>query len=351
MTEDSGAVELVPDPGTVFASLPVAALLIDPAGRVVQANAACEQLLNRSERAMLGHPAATFVPVPTAYPPDEGFALFDGAFETSKGNSFRADFVAAPVADFPGWQTVTLHSAVGPRRAQSPGGVRAATGAAAMLAHEIKNPLSGIRGAAQLLAGGGPVDANLTSLIVSEVDRIAALIDRMEDFSDTRPLAVESQNVHPLIDHVRRLAKAGFAGSSAIDERFDPSLPAALLNRDAFVQVLLNLVRNAVEAGAERITLSSAYRPGIAVSAGEGRARQPLPIEICVSDDGPGVPADIADHLFDPFVSGRPEGKGLGLALVDKLVGQMGGIVQHSREGERTMFRVLLARAREELGS
>ena len=330
-----------PDHSAVFASLPVAALLVDPEGRIAQANAACEQLLNRSERTMLRQPVGTVIAMPALYPPDEGFALFDGEFETSRGTRFRADFVAAPVADHPGWQTVTLHSAVA-RRIGHPGSARAATGAAAMLAHEIKNPLSGIRGAAQLLAG----DPALTGLITTEVDRIAALIDRMEDFTDSRPLVLEAENVHPLIDHVRRLAVAGFASGITVDERFDPSLPSALLHHDAFVQVLLNLVRNAAEAGAGRITLTSAYRPGVSVASTGGR-RQPLPIEVCVIDDGPGVPDDLIDHLFEPFVSGKPEGRGLGLALVEKLVGQLGGMVQHAREGDRTVFRVLLARASE----
>lgn len=331
---------MAPDFGAVFASLPVATMVVDPSGCVAHANAACEQLLNRSERAMLRQPIDALIALPAAYPVDEGYAVFDGEFETSRGTRFRADFVAAPVPDHPGWQTITLHSAVGSRRLGQAGSARAATGAAAMLAHEIKNPLSGIRGAAQLLAG----DPGLTGLITTEVDRIAALIDRMQDFTDTRPLELTAENVHPLIDHVRRLAQAGFASGIAIDERFDPSLPPAVLNRDAFLQVLLNLVRNAAEAGAGRITLTSSYRPGVVVSATGGRARQPLPIEVSVADDGPGVPADIVDHLFEPFVSGRPEGRGLGLALVDKLVGQLGGIIQHARESDRTVFRVLLAR-------
>ncbi len=333
-----------PDFGSVFAALPVAALVIDPEGRVRSANAACEQLLVRSERAMLGQPLGAIVALPVAHDTANHVALFDGEFQTGRGQRFRADFGATAIADFPGWRTVTLHSAVGPRRLAQAGGARAATGAAAMLAHEVKNPLSGIRGAAQLLAGGAGADPKLTSLITAEVDRIAALIDRMQDFTDTRPLTLASHNVHPLFDHVRRLGEAGFAADIPIEERFDPSLPPALLDCDALVQVLLNLLRNAVEAGAGTVQLTSAYRHGLAVSAAPGRKRLPLPIELCVIDDGPGAPADIVDHLFEPFVSGKPEGRGLGLALVEKLVGQMGGVVQHARENDRTIFRVLLAR-------
>lgn len=338
-----------PDFAVIFAALPVAALVVDPGGRIRHANAACEQLLVRSERSMLGQPLRDVMTLPAGHDAGEQFALFDGEFATGRGQPFRADFGATAVADHPGWRTVTLHSAFGPRRLAQPGGARAAMGAAAMLAHEVKNPLSGIRGAAQLLAGGAGTDPRLTGLITAEVDRITALIDRMQDFTDTRPLELTAQNVHLLIDHVRRLSEAGFAADVSIEERFDPSLPPAMLDRDALVQVLLNLLRNAVEAGAQQIVMTSAYRHGLAVRGIPGRPRLPLPIELCVIDDGPGVPGDIVDHLFEPFVSGKPEGRGLGLALAEKLVGQMGGVVQHAREidggRERTVFRVLLARA------
>jgi two-component system nitrogen regulation sensor histidine kinase GlnL len=258
------------------------------------------------------------------------------------------------VADHPGWRIVTLHHAPQSRRvaqgADRTAGARAAVGAAAMLAHEIKNPLSGIRGAAQLLEGGGG-DSELTQLITTEVDRIAALIDRMQDFTDTRPLKLAPTNVYPLLDHARRVALAGFARDMVIEEHFDPSLPPVLVDPDAFLQVLLNLLKNAAEAlgglGQPRIALATAYRHGMSVSTGPGRPRQPLPIEILVTDNGPGAPADIAEHLFEPFVSGKPEGKGLGLPLVEKLVRDMGGIVQYAREREPevTVFRILLPRA------
>jgi two-component system nitrogen regulation sensor histidine kinase GlnL len=154
-----------------------------------------------------------------------------------------------------------------------------------------------------------------------------------------------------LLDHARRVALAGFAREATIEERFDPSLPPVLIDSDAFLQVLLNLLKNAAEAlcetAAPRITLATAYRHGMSVSTGPGRPRQPLPIEILVTDNGPGAPADIAEHLFEPFVSGKPEGKGLGLPLVEKLVRDMGGIVQYARERdpEVTVFRILLQRA------
>ena len=237
------------------------------------------------------------------------------------------------------------------RQLVSRGAARSVTGLASMLAHEIKNPLSGIRGAAQLIASGGDAGGALTTLIITEVDRIAALIDRMQDFTDTRPLTLKPENIYPLLSHVRQVALAGFARGIAIEERFDPSLPEVLIDRDAFLQVVLNLIKNACEvlAGSPepRLVISTGYRHGMAVGGVDGSPRLPLPIEICITDSGPGAPPDIADHLFEPFVSGKPEGQGLGLALVDKLVRDMSGIVQYGREGdpEMTVFRILLPRA------
>jgi two-component system nitrogen regulation sensor histidine kinase GlnL len=344
-----------PTPGfaELFASLPVAVLVVDASGCIAHANGAAEQLINLSERAMLGQPVTSVIVLPPDYRQrrdERDFAAFDTAIELVRGGRVRVDFIEALVPDHPGWRTMTFYSAANARRVGTAdrAAARAAIGAAAMLAHEIKNPLSGIRGAAQLLAGSGPEADDLTDLITTEVDRIAALIDRMQDFTDTRPLALGAQNIYPLLDHARKVAMAGFARGVQIEERFDPSLPAVMLDRDAMLQVVLNLLKNAAEATRQqadpRIVLSTAYRHGMAVSAGPGKPRRPLPIELCVIDNGPGAPADIADHLFDPFISSKPEGQGLGLALVDKLVRDMGGIIQYERDGspEQTVFRLLL---------
>jgi two-component system nitrogen regulation sensor histidine kinase GlnL len=346
-----------PDEAELLAALPIAMLVLDPDDRVVRANAECEALLNLSERAMLGQPIQSIMTLP-----EEGvtrreghaFAAFDTEIETSRGVRARVDLIEAAVVDHPGWRTITLHNAAGSRRlgvsAERAAAARSAVGAAAMLAHEIKNPLSSIRGAAQLIADGAD-STDLTQLMITEVDRIAALIDRMEDFTDTRPRELEALNIYPLLAHARDVALAGFARGITIEERYDPSLPAAMGNRDALLQVILNLLKNAAIAlgsiGERQITLATAYRHGITVAAKRGQPRVPLPIEICVMDTGPGAPADIAEHLFDPFVSSRPEGKGLGLALVDKLIRDMGGIVQYAREGQPhvTVFRILLPRA------
>ena len=228
------------------------------------------------------------------------------------------------------------------------GAARSLTALGAMLAHEIKNPLSGIRGAAQLLEqSADESDRLLTRLICDEVDRIVNLVERMEVFGDERPVERGPVNVHGILDQVKRLAQSGFARHVRFSERYDPSLPPVHGNRDQLVQVFLNLVKNAAEAvGPDavdgEIVLSTAFRAGIRLQMPGGRGRIALPIEVGVGDNGPGIPEDILPHLFDPFVTTKVQGSGLGLALVAKIVGAHGGAVECEPAPRRTTFKVLL---------
>jgi two-component system nitrogen regulation sensor histidine kinase GlnL len=221
------------------------------------------------------------------------------------------------------------------------------TGLAAMLAHEIKNPLSGIRGAAQLLETDADEDGRaLTRLICDEADRIVGLVDRMEIFADERPTERAAINIHSVLERVKAIARNGFARDIRIVEEYDPSLPPVHANRDQLIQVFLNLVKNAAEALAgvaePEIVFRTAYRPGIRLSMPGSRSRVSLPLEFSVTDNGPGVPDDLLPYLFDPFVTSKTNGTGLGLALVAKIIGDHGGVIECESQPRRTAFRILM---------
>ncbi len=232
------------------------------------------------------------------------------------------------------------------------GAARSAAGMAAVLAHEIKNPLSGIRGAAQLMEETvADDDKALTRLIRDESDRICSLIDRMEVFADGRPAADDPVNIHQVLEHVRMISENGFARHVRFTEKYDPSLPLIPGDRDQLIQVFLNLIKNAAEAVPEKggeITLSTAFRHGVRLALPGGQKKIGLPIEISIRDNGTGVPEEMRPHMFDPFVTSKGQGSGLGLALVAKIITDHGGVIECDSEPRRTIFQVLMPMYRTE---
>jgi two-component system nitrogen regulation sensor histidine kinase GlnL len=268
------------------------------------------------------------------------------------------DLYGGPVSEMPGRVLIMLQqrsmAQMIERQLTHRGAARSVSGLAAVLAHEIKNPLSGIRGAAQLLESElTDGDRTLTRLICAESDRICKLVDRMEIFGDERPILRKPVNIHDVLDHVKQIARTGFAREIKIVENYDPSLPPVPGSRDKLIQVFLNLVKNAAEAIGEdradgQITLTTSFRPGVRLSVPGSQARVSLPLEIAIEDNGAGVPTDLMPHLFDPFVTTKPYGTGLGLALVAKIIGDHGGIIECDSRPRFTVFRALMPMAENE---
>ncbi|HEX6216573.1 MAG TPA: ATP-binding protein, partial [Vicinamibacterales bacterium] len=331
----------------VLDALPHPVIMISGDGRIANANSAAEAFFEASLPLLRRHTLNELVPFGSPL-----LALIEQA--RTRGAAVNEYKVDLGTPRNPGERLVDLHVAPLPdrpdhlvimlqertiadkmdRQLTHRGAARSVIALAAMLAHEIKNPLSGIRGAAQLLEHSvGDDDRTLTRLICDETDRIVKLVDRMEVFSDERPVERESVNIHVVLEHVKRLAQSGFARHIKFVEDYDPSLPPVLANRDQLIQVFLNLVKNAAEAIGEEtvdgeIQLSTAFRPGVRLSLPGQKTRVSLPLEFCVKDNGPGVPDDLLPHLFEPFVTTKPSGSGLGLALVAKIVGDHGGIIE-----------------------
>ncbi len=348
------------DDSALWSSLPVPALLLDPQDNIADANPAAELFLNASIKSVRGQPVWDRVMVDA--PMQEAFdraretstPLFVNDVDVGTGERvpLHCNLQIAPMQGQPGFMILLISPRELAGRVTHSHSVKSAAksaiGMAEMLAHEIKNPLAGITGAAQLLSMGlSAEDMELTDLIVEESRRIVKLLEQVEQFGNLSPPDRREVNIHDVLDRARRSALLGFGAHMKIIEDYDPSLPMAWGDPDQLLQVVLNLVKNASEAADKKggtIRLRSYYEHSFRLRRSDGLG-QSLPLQIEVIDDGPGLPADIAGDIFDPFVSGRENGTGLGLALVSKIMSDHDGWISVDSVPGRTVFRMSLPRA------
>ena len=341
----------------IWSSLPIPAFILDPQDRIDEINPAAEIFVNASIRALEGVPVWDRLAVDA--PLDQAFQrvranhseLFINDVDVSAGQRppVLCNLQIAPLND----ASEKLLLLVSPREIagrlgrahSSKTAAKSAIGMAEMLAHEIKNPLAGITGAAQLLSMNlPPEDQELTDLIVAESRRIVKLLEQVEQFGNLRPPVRKPVNIHDLLDRARKSAMVGFAAEMQIIEDYDPSLPSTWVDGDQFLQVFLNLLKNAAEAaekGGGTIRLHTFYDQSLRLRAPDGSDR-PLPLQVEIIDDGPGLPPEIAGDIFEPFVSGRENGTGLGLALVSKIISDHDAWIAVDSVPGRTVFRISL---------
>jgi two-component system nitrogen regulation sensor histidine kinase GlnL len=349
------------DPAVIVENLPSPILLLD-GGAIAYANPAAEQLMSMGRPVLLGKmldelvaPHSTLLALVAQVEAGAGsISEYGIELALKRGMTLTVDAHIAPVPEAEGRTLLTLQPcSLAERLDRRPVNQhtgRSIAGLAQTLAHEVKNPLSGIRGAAQLLLPAlNDEDQTLVQLICDETDRICALVDRMDAFSAPGRIERKPVNIHLVLEHVRRLAQNGFARHLRIIERYDPSLPDVECDRDQLIQVFLNLVKNAAEAAPDeggQIILRTQFQHGFRMSVGAAGDRLELPITVEVQDNGPGVPPDMLDHLFQPFVSTKPKGSGLGLSLVAKIVTEHGGLVSYGDAQPGAVFKVRLPAAR-----
>ena len=345
---------VTPDPQAQIASLVFAMLLIDDKNCIVECNSAAENMLGRSVNRLMGQPVDAMV---TMEDPrvSARFSQQDAALVARdvglmvQGQEQRVNLTLSPINAHPGWRVMTLSDAGRDDATKDDQGRVASMGAPSILAHEIKNPLAAIRGAAQLVERKLPDEnRSLARMIRDEVDRIARLIDRMQRLGSTTPEPAEPSNLHEAIRAAIGTVRAASAVDVDIIEEFDPSIPQVLVNRDALEQVFINLISNARDAAANHqqpcVWVRTRFVSGLAFSAIRFGKAVKLPIEISVSDNGDGIPAELRNHVFEPFVTSKKSGQGLGLALVRKLLGDMEGRISHERDmrAGKTHFRIHL---------
>jgi len=326
----------LPVAAAVLDSCATAMALVDADSIIRAANPALCEWLASGARTWRGDPLAMLDAKPPqltdaasrAFTEQRRIWLRDARLRTAIGDR-GADLAFSPIDD--GLVLIELHATNA-----EPAGLRLSESLRGF-AHEVKGPLAGVRGAAQLLRRRleAPELVELAELIMAEVDRVAALSDRLLRAGAKPRLA--RTNIHEAIERVASLVAAEPSAPS-IRRDYDPSLPAINADADRLQQALLNLARNAVEAGARNLTLRTRAEHAARI----GERTQRLALRIDVGDDGRGVPADLAETLFEPMVSGRADGSGLGLAIAREIAREHGGDLAYASRPGATVFTVML---------
>lgn len=330
-------------------ALPVLVIGVDVAGRIGLVNVAAAETLTAAAGGLVGRRlsdvfgAESLIVSIARRAANEGIRLTqpDIALEGPTFSLGRADLIATPL-DEPAGAVLTF---ILKASARSDTTARPASPMARTLAHEVRNPLAGIRAAAQLIGKDATADTRvLTDMICAESDRIRRLTDRLDALDDLGPPVLSRVNIHEALGRTRAVVAATFQGVD-IEEHYDPSLPDVDGDIDQLIQVFLNLAKNAAEAVRDRaggvVSLSTRYRPGVRIRNSGTRAARPQ-LEVAISDNGPGLSPTIAGRVFEPFATTKPTGVGLGLAVAAEIVARHEGHIEVESRPGRTTFRVLL---------
>ena len=339
----------------VLAHLPNPLFILDSDNCFVYLNQAAEMFFQSSQVILFGLPLDSFIPADANLfsmlrrARDQNVSVGDQGVELAgpKLGLKLVNVQITPLGEMPPRLLVSLQERALAERLRGQtlfrGAARSISAMAALLAHEVKNPLAGIKGAAQLLESGlADEDRALTRMIVEESDRIAALLDRMEGFAGGASLVLNPMNIHEVLDHCLEVASASYGAHLSLRRQYDPSLPLVNGHRDLLIQAFINIIKNASEATGNdaELIIKTSYSQGrrLSLSASDGGLH--LPVQVDLIDNGRGIPNDIRDHLFEPFVSGSSGGSGLGLTMVASIVADHGGMIEVDSTPGRTAFRM-----------
>ena len=339
----------------IFAALPNPVFVLDRENRFIYLNQAAEIFFQSSRMMLLGTQLTSIMPLDSNFlsmvsrARAQSISVGDQGVELA-GPKIGLKLINVQITPFgdrePRLLITIQERALAERlRGQSlfRGAARSIAAMAALLAHEVKNPLAGIKGAAQLLEVDLDAEGqSLTRMIVEESDRVAALLDRMEGFAGGANLVLAPVNIHEILDHCLNVAQASYGAHMKIKRSYDPSLPLVNGHRDLLIQAFINIIKNASEATEfnSEITIKTSYSQGRRLTFAAVNGGSYAPVQVEVIDNGRGISEELRDHIFDPFVSGRSGGSGLGLTMVASVIADHGAMIDVESVPGQTVFRM-----------